>query len=58
MPFKSKAQMAKFAEMVKAGIMKQSVFDEWNKDTDHKKLPERITPKKDSVEGNRDVRIK
>ena len=45
MPFKSNAQRAKFAELVKGGKMKQSVFDEWNKATGTTKLPERITPK-------------
>ena len=33
MPFKSKAQKAKFGELVKQGKMKQSTFDEWMKAT-------------------------
>lgn len=49
MPFVSEAQRRKFAEMVKQGKMKQSVFDEYNKETGHKKLPERVKPKKASV---------
>lgn len=32
-PFVSEMQRRKFAELVKQGKMKQSTFDEWNKDT-------------------------
>lgn len=46
MPFKSKDQVRKFGELVNQGKMSQATFDEWNKDTDHSKLPERIGPKK------------
>lgn len=46
MPFKSKAQLAKFAEMVKQGKLSKATFDEWNKDTNHAKLPERLGKKK------------
>ena len=47
MPFKSKAQVAKFGEMVKQGKMTQEEFDKWKKETPNMhKLPERITPKK------------
>jgi hypothetical protein len=41
-PFKSQAQRAKFAELVKQGKMEQSTFDEWQKATGEAKLPERI----------------
>lgn len=41
MPFKSDAQRAKFAQLVKDGKMSQSTFDEWNKETPDK-IPERI----------------
>lgn len=46
MPFKSKDQVRKFGELVSQGKMSQATFDEWNKDTDHAKLPDRIGPKK------------
>lgn len=46
MPFKSKDQVLKFRELVSQGKMSQATFDEWNKDTDHSKLPQRIGPKK------------
>jgi hypothetical protein len=46
MPFVSKAQERKFAEMVKAGTMKNSVYREWLAATpDLKKLPERLEKK-------------
>jgi hypothetical protein len=49
MPFKSNAQRAKFAELVKSGKMSQSTFDEWNKATGDAKLPERIEKKTKGV---------
>ena len=49
MPFKSKAQMKKFADMVESGEMKQSVFDEWMKDTDVKSLPEKSPAAKPGI---------
>lgn len=60
MPFLSKAQMKKFAEMVKQGTMKQSTFDQWNRETDHKKLPERISDHKPvkSIREMRDIALK
>lgn len=47
MPFKSKAQIAKFGEMVKQGKMKQSEFDKWMGETkDPHKLPDRVPSNK------------
>jgi hypothetical protein len=43
--FSSEAQRKKFAEMVRDGKMKQSVYDEWLHATGGKKLPERVKPK-------------
>jgi hypothetical protein len=44
MPFKSKAQIGKFAAMVKDGTMKKEIFDEWMKATKNPhKLPERLS---------------
>lgn len=42
MPFKSQAQRAKFAELVKQGKMSQKTFDEWNTATQGP-LPERVS---------------
>ena len=45
MPFKSQAQRAKFAELVKQGKIKQTTFDEWNSATP-KDIPKKVTSKK------------
>ena len=46
MPFKSKAQRRKFAELLVKGKIKPGTFEEWNRETGRAKLPERIHPKK------------
>ena len=46
--FKSQAQRAKFAEMVKQGKMSQKTFDEWNSDTP-KNIPDRIHTKAKTI---------
>ena len=47
MPFKSKAQMRKFASLVKQGKMSKRTFNEWLRATPSvKRLPERIGNKK------------
>lgn len=44
MPFKSKAQRAKFASLVKEGKMSQATFDKWQAETpSHKPLPNKVT---------------
>lgn len=43
MPFKSQAQRAKFGELVKQGKVSQAEFDKWSRETDHAKLPERVS---------------
>lgn len=54
MGFVSQAQEARFREMVKAGTLKQAVYDEWMADTpDLKKLPKRKNPKKNAVRRRR-----
>lgn len=46
MPFKSKAQVRKFAEMVKKGVISQAKFDQWVEKTSNlRELPERIGTK-------------
>jgi len=42
MPFKSEAQRAKFAQLVAEGKMSQETFDNWQKATGDKKLPDRL----------------
>lgn len=42
MPFRSKSQIAKFAELVKQGKMSQAKFDEWLEETPSARdLPDR-----------------
>ena len=42
MPFKSKAQRRKFAELLMKGEISAGTFEEWNRETGLKKLPERV----------------
>ena len=42
MPFKSKAQRRKFAQLLVEGKISDQTFEEWNRETGRKKLPERI----------------
>lgn len=46
MPFKSKAQRRKFAQLLVEGRIKPSTYEEWNRETGGKALPERVRPKK------------
>jgi hypothetical protein len=45
MPFKSKAQRRKFAELLVKGKISPETFEEWNRETGRAKLPERVHPK-------------
>ena len=45
MPFKSKAQRRKFAELLVTGKISDETFEEWNRSTGTATLPERVTPK-------------
>ncbi len=45
MPFKSKAQRRKFAELLVEGKITDEVYEEWNRSTGKKELPERVKPK-------------
>jgi hypothetical protein len=42
MPFKSKAQRRKFAELLMKGEISPETFEEWNRATGSAKLPERV----------------
>jgi hypothetical protein len=42
MPFKSKAQRRKFAQLLVEGKISNETFEEWNRETGAKKLPERV----------------
>jgi hypothetical protein len=43
MPFKSQAQRRKFAQLLVDGKISNETFEEWNRETGGKKLPERVT---------------
>jgi hypothetical protein len=45
MPFKSKAQRRKFAQLLVDGEITPEVYEEWNRETGRAKLPERVKPK-------------
>ena len=46
MPFKSKAQRRKFAQLLVDGEITPETFEEWNRETGGKVLPERVHPQK------------
>jgi hypothetical protein len=45
MPFKSQAQRRKFAELLVEGKISNETFEEWNRETGSKRLPERVRKK-------------
>ena len=45
MPFKSQAQRRKFAQLLVDGKISNETFEEWNRETGSKRLPERVKPK-------------
>ncbi len=45
MPFKSKAQRRKFAELLVKGKISPETYEEWNRETGGRRLPERVTRK-------------
>jgi hypothetical protein len=44
MPFKSKAQRRKFAELLVTGDISEQTYEEWNRSTGSAQLPERLHP--------------
>ena len=56
MPFKSQAQRRKFAELLVAGKISADTFEDWNRETGGRKLPERVKRKKPAGKGPRRVR--
>jgi hypothetical protein len=53
-PFKSQAQRRKFAQLLVEGKISNDTFEEWNRETGNKKLPEHVpgTAKKSSSRKN------
>jgi hypothetical protein len=44
-PFKSQAQRRKFAHLLVEGKISDETFEEWNRKTGRRELPERVRPK-------------
>jgi hypothetical protein len=53
MPFKSKAQRRKFAELLMKGEISAETFEEWNRETGSAKLPERVKSAKKRSSGSK-----
>jgi hypothetical protein len=49
MPFKSQAQRRKFAQLLVEGKISNETFEEWNRETGGRKLPERVKRKRTVV---------
>ena len=49
MPFKSKAQRRKFAELLVKGEISPETYEEWNRETGRQELPERVTRAKNKT---------
>lgn len=47
-PFKSKAQRRKFAELLVEGKITDEAYERWNQTTGRKVLPERLHPEKNA----------
>ena len=46
LPFKSQAQRRKFAQLLVEGKISNETFEEWNRETGRKELPERVADKR------------
>jgi hypothetical protein len=49
MPFKSQAQRRKFAQLLVEGKISNETFEEWNRETGGKRLPEHVPRKRKSA---------
>jgi len=58
MPFKSKAQRRKFAQLLVEGKIKPETYEEWNRETGGKELPEKVRPKKRAARPAKSKRAK
>jgi hypothetical protein len=56
MPFKSKAQRRKFAQLLVEGKITPEQYEEWNRSTGSRDLPERLRPKKKKAAKKRPAR--
>jgi hypothetical protein len=51
MPFKSKAQRRKFAQLLVEGKITDEQYEEWNRSTGRKELPERVGAPRSTSKG-------
>jgi hypothetical protein len=58
MPFKSQAQRRKFAELLVKGEISAETYEEWNRSTGRKKLPERVKPKRAAAKSKKRTKSK
>jgi hypothetical protein len=58
MPFKSKAQRRKFAELLVKGEISPETYEEWNRETGRRALPERVRPRTTRRATKRSVKSK
>ena len=49
MPFKSQAQRRKFAQLLVEGKISNETFEEWNRETGGRVLPERVKRKRSTA---------
>jgi len=52
-PFKSQAQRRKFAQLLVEGKISNETFEEWNRETGAKRLPERASRKTKSAKAKK-----
>jgi hypothetical protein len=53
MPFKSQAQRRKFAQLLVEGKISPETYEEWNRETGSRKLPDHVKPKRKSTKRKR-----
>ena len=58
MPFKSQAQRRKFAQLLVEGKISDETFEEWNRETGSKHLPERVSSTRKGKAGSKSSRKK
>jgi len=58
MPFKSQAQRRKFAQLLVEGKISNETFEEWNRETGAKRLPERVRRKRSTIKKRSDTSTK
>jgi hypothetical protein len=58
MPFKSQAQRRKFAQLLVEGRISPQTFEEWNRETGGRKLPERVKRTRAVKNGKRTGTVK